>query len=409
MTAKHAWLLLKKSFSEWSEDNVSRLAAALAYYTIFSLAPLLVIIISVVGMVFGQTKAKEEVARQVEGLVGKQGGEMIGTMVENAGKTGSGWAMFLGIALLVYGATNVFASLQDSLNTIWEIKPKPGLGIWQTVRNRLLSFAMVLGVAFLLMVSLVISTALSVVTKYFGGQFPSVFWQVAELVVSLGIFTVIFAAIYKILPDVKIQWRTVWVGGALTAVLFAIGKFLISLYLGRSSATSVYGAAGSLVIVLLWIYYASQILFFGAEFTQVYARYEHHPIQAEDYAVKLTEAERVKQGMPHKETVEEAVDVAEGRRDVRPEPPRISPAVTYVAAAAGLLAGFVAGGTSKVIKSRDRAVREAVAHRMHERIRLLHARVKQGERVGSYLREADVQDRLDWIERRVRRINEGVR
>lgn len=403
--------LLKDTYAEWSQDNVSRLAAALAYYTIFSIAPLLVLVISIVGLVaghiWGPQAAHDEVLRQVHSLVGSAGADIIATMVQNAATHGSGIALVVSIALLLYGATNVFASLQNSLDTIWEVKPRPGLGIMAVVRQRLLSFAMILGVAFLLMVSLVISTALSALTKHFGGDFPSLFWRTLEQVVSLGLFTVIFAAIYKVLPDVRIGWRSVWVGAGLTAVLFTVGKYLIGLYLGRSTTASVYGGAGSLVVLLLWVYYSSQILFIGAEFTQVYARQHGHSIHASETAVDLTEAELVRQGTPHDQTVKQAVAAADvdAGRDVIRVPVRVGP-TTFVTAAAALVAGFMAGGASHLLKRRDGAVREAVARQTAERIRLLHARLRQGEHLAAHLREADAHDRLDLLERRLRRVTQ---
>jgi membrane protein len=399
--------LLTDTYTEWSQDNVSRLAAALAYYTIFSIAPLLVLLISIVGLVaghiWGPNAAHDEVIRQVHSLVGPDAAKFIGTLVENAATHGSGIAMVVSIALLLYGATNVFASLQNSLDTIWEVKPRPGLGIMGVLRSRLLSFAMILGIAFILMVSLVISTALSALTKHFGGEFPSFFWRTLEQVVSLGLFTLIFAAIYKILPDVKIGWRSVWVGAALTAVLFTVGKYLIGLYLGRSTTASVYGGAGSLVVLLLWVYYSSQILFIGAEFTQVYARRHGHGIRAADTAVKLTESDRIHQGMPHEQTVDKALAASEfdPRRDIIRVPVRVGP-TTFLIAAAALTLGFAAGGASRLFKSRDHATRQAAAHRTRERIRELHARLQQGQHLATYLREADAQDRLDLLERRLR-------
>lgn len=404
--------LLKDTYNEWSQDNVSRLAAALAYYTIFSIAPLLVLLISIVGLVanriWGPQAARDEVLRQVRSLVGPQGAEMIGTMVENAATHGSGIAMVVSIALLLYGATNVFASLQNSLDTIWEVKPRPGLGIMSVVRSRLLSFAMILGIAFLLMVSLVISTALSVATKYLGGEFPSIFWRTLEQVVSLGLFTVIFAAIYKVLPDVKIGWRSVWVGAGITAVLFTIGKYLIGQYLGRSTTASVYGGAGSLVVLLLWVYYSSQILFIGAEFTQVYARSRGYAIQPADTAVQLTESDRIQQGLgcdgPQRQTPDVPVTEVDIRRDVVRHPSRVGTG-TVVAAAGALVAGFLAGGASRLFKSRDHAVREAIAHRARQRIRALNDRLRQGEHLATYLREADAHDRLDLLERRMKRVS----
>ena len=275
MNAKTIWLLLKETFSEWSEDKASRLAAALAYYTIFSIAPLLIIAIAVAGLAFGQEAARGQLDRQIQGLVGQQSAELIQTMVESASKPTSGIiATVIAIATILFGASGLFGQLQDALNTIWEVEPKPGRGILGIIKDRFLSFTMVLGIGFLLLVSLVLSALLSALDPYLTDLLPGSIYllQILNFVISFGVITLLFAMIYKILPDVKIAWSDVWIGAAVTSLLFALGKFLIGLYLGNSSAGSAYGAAGSLVILLLWIYYSAQILLFGAEFTQVYAK-----------------------------------------------------------------------------------------------------------------------------------------
>jgi membrane protein len=295
------WILTKRTFAEWQKDKVSRLAAALAYYTIFSLAPLLIITIAVIGLFYGAEAAQGRIVGQVEGLVGHEGASIIQTMIENAAIKDRGvWATIIGIALLVYGASGVFGQLQDALNTIWEVKPKPGRGIWGTIKTRFLSFAMVMVIAFLLLVSLVISAAISALTDRMtgGGSFlgPAI-----DFIVSLGVITVLIAMLLHTLPDVKLRWRDVWLGSAITAVLFTLGKIGIGLYLGRSSVTSVYGAAGSLVVLLIWVYYSAQILLIGAEFTQVQASFHGKRRVPEEYADSLTEHERVAEGIPHEE------------------------------------------------------------------------------------------------------------
>ncbi|HSK76689.1 MAG TPA: YihY/virulence factor BrkB family protein [Thermoanaerobaculia bacterium] len=302
MNLKSGFGMLKESFQEWKDDDALSLGAALAYYTIFSLAPMLLIAISVAGLVFGREAAQGELVGQMRGLVGQQGAEAIQTMVANAGKQGSGGVLgtILGIVTILFGATGVFAQLQSSLNKIWNVEAKPGQGIWSFLRNRILSFGMVLGIGFLLLVSLAVSAAIAALDTYATGLFPA-----AEVVIGivtaafgLAVITVLFAMIFRYLPDVKIAWKDVWTGAAVTSVLFLIGKVLIGLYLGNSTVASTYGAAGSLVILLLWIYYSTQILFFGAEITQVYARRYGSGIVPSEHAVPVKE---VKIEEPEKE------------------------------------------------------------------------------------------------------------
>lgn len=267
--------LFQETFSEWSKDKASRLAAALSYYTIFSVAPLLVIAIAVAGLVFGRKAATDQIVYEIRGLVGDQGAQVIQTILQNASKTTSGiLATVVGIATLLLGASGAFGQLQDSLNTIWEVKPKAGRGVKGVLRDRFLSFSMVLVIGFLLMVSLLLSALLSGLGKFLSDLLPmsSMVMQAINFGISFGVTTVLFALIFKVLPDAYVRWRDVWVGAAVTALLFSLGRFLIGLYLGRASVSSAYGAAGSLVVVLLWVYYSAQILFLGAEFTQVYAK-----------------------------------------------------------------------------------------------------------------------------------------
>lgn len=266
--------LILDTFSEWSRDNASRLAAALSYYTIFSVAPLLIIAIAVAGLVFGRQAATDQIVYQIRGLVGNDGAQVIQTILQNASKTTSGiLATVVGLVTLLVGASGAFGQLQDSLNIIWEVKPKAGRGVKGVLRDRFLSFSMVLVIGFLLMVSLLLSAFLAGVGKYVSDLLPmsSLVLQAINFGISLIVTTVLFALIFKVLPDAYVRWRDVWVGSCVTALLFSLGRFLIGLYLGRSSVSSAYGAAGSLVVLLLWVYYSAQILFLGAEFTQVYA------------------------------------------------------------------------------------------------------------------------------------------
>ncbi|MET0517119.1 MAG: YihY/virulence factor BrkB family protein, partial [Nitrospiraceae bacterium] len=268
------WNLLKQTFSSWSSDKVPRHGAALAYYTVLSLVPLLVVIIGMIGLIFGQEAAQGYIVEQIAALVGPQSAAAIKDMIQRANQPTTGIvATVVATATLLLGASGVFGQLQDSLNTIWGVQPKEGRGIWGLIKDRFISFAALLGTGFLLLVSLVLSAALAAFGKWFGGWLPApeVVLQVLEFLISFAVITALFAMIFKTLPDAQVAWRDVWVGAALTAMLFTVGKFAIGFYLGKSDVGSAYGAAGSLVILLVWVYYSAQILLFGAEFTQVYA------------------------------------------------------------------------------------------------------------------------------------------
>jgi membrane protein len=300
MKLKDIWELLKTAGAEWLEDKAPRMGAALAYYTIFSLAPLLVITVAVAGMVFGQDAAEGRIVGELQGLVGPEGGKVIQTMLVNASQGNDGIiATIVGVVVLLVGAMGVFGELQDSLNTIWEVQPRPGRGVWGIIHDRLLSFAMVLGVAFLLLVSLVVSAALAALGSLLGEWQASFIGQGVNLVVSFAVITLLFAMIYRFLPDARTAWKDVWLGAALTALLFSIGKFLIGLYLGHSTIGSTYGAAGSLAVLLVWLYYSTQIFLFGAELTQVYANHYGSRIVPALGAIPLTEEARARQGIPH--------------------------------------------------------------------------------------------------------------
>lgn len=287
------WGIIKQTFSEYSEDKVPRLSAALAYYTIFAIAPLLIIAVAVAGFVFDKNQATQQVHSQLTTLMGEQGADAIQTAMVNANHHGSGvTATIISIVILLIGATGVFGELQDSLNTIWEVKPKPQ-GFWGILRSRFLSFAMVMGVAFLLLVSLIISTIITAVVSRMGSGLLA---QTVNVVVSLVVVTLLFAMIFKVLPDAFVRWRDVWIGAVITAVLFTIGKYLIGLYLARGTVASVFGKAGSLVAVLVWIYYSAQILFIGAEFTQVYARATGNRIEPTEQAERITEDDKAQAG-----------------------------------------------------------------------------------------------------------------
>src|SRR5581483_11321726 len=268
------WGLLKAAAVNWMNDNAQRLGAALAFYTILAASPLFVIVFFILNLWLNASSARAQIFGQIRDLIGPQGAQALQSILVNPHQQAQGRiAGIVAIGTLLITATGLFLELQDDLNLIWSVKEKPGQGLTGFIKNRLLSFAMILGIGFLLLVSLLVSAALSALDKYFSGMIPgaAVFWQVVNVLVSLGVITLMFAMIYKVLPDVKIAWRDVWIGAVITAVLFTAGKFLIGMYLGRSAVTSTYGAAGSAVIILLWVYYSAQILFFGAELTQVYA------------------------------------------------------------------------------------------------------------------------------------------
>lgn len=279
--------LLKETFQEWQNDKASVLAAALAYYTVFSITPLLVIAIAIAGAVFGQDTARREIIQQINELVGEQGAQAIETALANANQPQLGSiASIISVLVLLVGASGVFAQLQQALNTVWNVKAKPNGGIWEFIRKRLLSFGMVLAIGFLLLVSLILSAILAGIGKLEINLIPGLtpLWQLLNFAISFGLISLLFALIYKYLPDVKIRWKDIWVGAIITALLFTLGKFLIGLYLGRGSLGSAYGAAGSLIVFLAWVFYSAQILLFGAEFTQVYARKYGRRIRPDSHA-----------------------------------------------------------------------------------------------------------------------------
>jgi len=289
MSWRSIWRLLKETVDEWQQDKVDRMAAALAYYTLFSIAPLLVIAVAVAGAVFGQEAARGEVVTQIQGLLGKAGAEVVQTALANTQNPQAGNGIvptLISTLVLIFGASGVFVQLQDSLNAVWNVEVSSKAGVKAVVRKRIFSFAMVITIGFILMISLVVSAGLAALSTFTNQLFPALasLWRLLNLVISLGTFTFLFALIYKYIPDIKIAWRDVLVGAAFTSVLFSIGKELLGLYLGNGAFGSTYGAAGSLVTVLAWIYYSVQIMLFGAEFTQVYTRkYGSHRSTHDDF------------------------------------------------------------------------------------------------------------------------------
>jgi len=275
MKPKETFSLLKATAFEWLDDQAPTLGAALAYYTVFSLAPLLIISIALAGLVFGAEAAQGQIFDQLRGLLGDASGKAMQEIVQSASaepKTGV-VATVVGFVTLLFGASGVFGQLQASLNIIWGVQPKPGRGILGIIRDRSLSFGFILVVGFLLLVSLLLTAGIAFVGKQFGAMVPGMeaLIQILNSILSLAVITLLFGMMFKILPDANIAWRDVWIGAFITALLFTLGKFALGFYLGRSGVASSYGAAGSLIVLLLWVYYSSQVVFFGAEFTQVYA------------------------------------------------------------------------------------------------------------------------------------------
>ena len=294
MNIKLILSLIQATFSAWIDDNASSMGAALAYYTVFSIAPLLLIVISIAGLIFGVEVARGEIIAQLQGLMGKTGALVVQGLLESVSKpTESATAAIIGMVLLLIGATTVFAELQDDLDRIWRApKRAKDAGIFGLIHTRVLSFGMILVIGFLLIVSLIISTALAALGKWWDPLFGG-FWLLANLVditLSFVLITIAFAMIYKLMPRMKIDWRDVWIGAVVTAFLFTIGKFLIGYYIGRSGIASGFGAAGSLVVVLVWIYYSAQIFLMGAEFTRVYSytlgSYKDQPTQTASISAK---------------------------------------------------------------------------------------------------------------------------
>ena len=378
ITAGFIFKLLKDSVSDWMEDNALRLSAALAYYAIFSLAPLLLIAVGIAGF-FGQNMGESEIQKQMAPMVGAKVAEALAGLVKNASESSKG-ATIVGAVVLFIGASGVFGQLKDALNTIWEVKQKAGLGIKGFLKERLLSFGMVLVIGFLLLVSLVLSTALAGLNGWLEQTLGMPKFVSASLgfIVSLAVVTLLFGMIFRVLPDAKVEWRSVWIGAAVTALLFEIGKWGLSIWFGSGSATSTFGAAGSIPLLMLWVYYTSCILFFGAEFTQVYAAAMGHSIEPADNAECVTEEARAQQGLepskrqePPQPAPPQVITVPVYQPAPAPVFPssvaevpayfRDSPAASMLAALAG---GFAVGLISRSFEGRSRKLSagEKIAH-----------------------------------------------
>src|SRR5262245_41166930 len=267
------WTLLKEAGTSWSNHKDSRLGAALACYSIVSIVPLIVIVISIAGLVFGADAVRQDIGVQLKGLLGDSGAKALEGMLEGASKPTEGiFATVFGAVTLIFAALGVVVQLKDALNTVWEVEPSGKSGVWNFIRTYLVSLAGVLSLGFLLLISLLLTTALAAGAKYIGTWLPESLLQIASMAISFGVITLLFAMMFKWLPDAQVAWRDVWLGAVFTALLFEIGKFLIGFYIGKQGLESTYGAAASLVVLLIWVYYSSQIVLLGAEFTRAYAK-----------------------------------------------------------------------------------------------------------------------------------------
>lgn len=299
MTFTHPWSPLSAASAAawemeeglWNKHNVPKLGAALSYYTIFSIAPLMIVVVAIIGFAFGRQAAQGQIMAQIQDMIGRDGAQAIQTVIANADQPKTGAiATILGLITLFLGASGVLTELRDSLNRIWEVKADSSGGLWRIVRDRLASFGMVLAIGFLLLVSLMLSAAIAAAGKFMGGLLPvpAIVLQLVNMVFSFIVIAALFALIYRFLPDDQIEWDDVAIGSLVTALLFTLGKFAIGLYLGKAGIGSAYGAAGSLVVVLAWVYYSAQIFFFGAEFTHVYSMRHGSHQSVEEGALVVT-------------------------------------------------------------------------------------------------------------------------
>ncbi len=282
--------LLKETYKEWNEEDPFDLSAVVAYYAIFSLPALLIIVVTIASVFFGREAVEGHITGQISNMIGKEGAVQVQTMIANARKTGNTvLTSIIGIATLLIGATSVFLTLQKSLNKVWDVKPDPKKGGWKRLLQvRAISFGVVLSLGFLLLISLVVTTGLTALSDWLADRLPEYMlyvFHIINFIVSFGIIWLLFAVLYKFLPDAKIEWRSVWVGAAMTAFLFTLGKFALGFYFGKTNPGSTYGAAGAIILMLLWVSYSCLILFFGAEFTKVYAEKYGHRIEPTNEAV----------------------------------------------------------------------------------------------------------------------------
>jgi membrane protein len=296
---KNSITILKEAFMGFSNDNAMKFSAALAYYTVFSLAPLLMLLISLTSVFFGREAIQGQLFSEINGLIGNQAAKQLQDIIKNLEMSGkTTMSVIIGSVTLIIGASSIFSEIQDSINIIWRVKPKPGSGWKKFIKNRLLSYSLIIVLGFLLVVSLIINGALLAMSNTLKGYFPDItviLFNSLNVIVSFIVITALFSVIFKVLPDVKIDWKHVRIGAFFTACLFMIGRFLIGIYIEKTSAGSAYGAAGSLIVILVWVYYTSVILYFGAEFTQAYLNFTKAKIKPEDYAVPVEYKETEKE------------------------------------------------------------------------------------------------------------------
>lgn len=300
MRARDFGSIIKDAAEEWQKDKASRLGAAIAYYAAFSIGPLLLLTVAVAGMIFGEEAAQGQLLEQLRALMGPDGAKAIEAMLAGAKNPKAGTvATIVGSVMLFFAAAGAFGAIQDALNTVWEVEPRADRGIWGIIQERFLSFTMVLGTAFLLLISLVISATLTAMSSLMGNWAQIGFiGNATHAIISLAVITLLFAMIFKYLPDAKVPWRAVWFGAIVTSLLFAVGKFSIGLYLGHSAVASAFGVAGSLAVLMIWLYYSAQIFLFGAELTKAYAKCSGLGIVPTKNAVRITGESRAQQGIP---------------------------------------------------------------------------------------------------------------
>jgi membrane protein len=435
------WQMVKQTWADFTEDNAMRLAAAMACYIMLAIAPLVVIAFKVLYVVLKE-RTNEVIREQTQSLIGPQAGDAIGQMVEKANHGGGGiLATAVSLGIVLFSASGVFVSLQDALNTIWEVKPKPDAGWLQWVRKRFLSMGMVLGIAVLLLTSLLITTVLGVVIKSVvgeGGRLATVAGYALDIVVTIGVAWALFMAVFKVLPDVKVAWSDVWVGALVTAVLFKLGQIGMAIYFNHG-ATTAYGTFGSIIAVLLWAYYSSIIMFLGAEFTQVWAKAHGRELEPEEHAVRLTEGDRAQQGIP-KEPQVAAQAAQQGRAGgsaAAPRPVANPPgrpfgpplpvpagyareadvlarerAKEYSFGAAGAAIGAIAAGVATWYFTTDKSRptrKQAAAVQLQQRLDAVEAKVGRVSRLKDYLEQMDVKERIDRVEHEVHRAGRHVR
>lgn len=382
------WPVLVQTWNDWLEDKASRLAASLAYYTVISLAPLLVL--SVTILKFLHLDGRRVVEDQMAVVMGETGRAAAAMMIEAAREQSGFWPTVISFAILIFAASGVFAELQDSMNVIWEVQPRPDAGWIETIKKRFLSMTMVFGVAFLMVVSLILSTLLGAVATRIAGEGVVVGYAL-DILLSLFVYTVVFTLILCYLPDVTVRFRDGWIGAVVTAVLFTIGKYLLTLYLTKGSTASAYGAAGSLAALLIWVYYSAQILFFGAEFTKVYVHRFGQRVVPERGAVPITEEQRAQQGMVREHDLTAAAQAEDALTDkhggvwgadaTRDHPHTVTitrpqPRTPYAVAMLGLAGGIVVGAIG-LLHGRRFIDRGAAQIDLNDRLNGLESRLQR--------------------------------